>query len=388
MLTILAFFENAMIIALDQAIPYWREAFSEFGEIRPFAARDLTPENIRDADALIVRSVTPIQSPLLDGSSVRFVAAASAGVDHIDPAYLAKLGISFGYAAGCNANSVSEHILTALHVVAGRRAWVLKEKSLAVIGVGHVGSRVARKAQAIGMKVLLCDPPLRDSTGDRRYLPFHAVLEADILTFHVPLTREGPYPTLHMLDRQILDRLTPGQFLINSSRGGVFDNRELKRALLEHTIAGAVLDVWEGEPRIDYELLDLVDIGTPHLAGTSLDGKIRATEMVRDELCRFCGTGSSANMSALYPGAGHIRPAEGTSDQGAVLSVLRQAYDITGNDANLRALASLPENQAAEGFERLRTGCALRPEFHHYIVELSGQHRDLGEIFAGLGFKL
>ena len=377
-----------MIIALDQAIPYWREAFSELGEIRNFAAKDLKPDNIRNADALIVRSVTPIQAPLLDGSSVRFVAAASAGIDHIDQEYLKKRGIAFGYAAGCNANSVSEHILTALHVIAERREWVLKDKSLAVIGVGHVGSRVARKARAVGMQVLLCDPPLRDLAGDERYLPFSKVLEADILTFHVPLTCDGPYPTMHLLDRKILERLTPGQFVINTSRGGVFDNQELKRALQERTIGGATLDVWEGEPRIDYALLERVDIGTPHLAGTSLDGKIKATEMVRDEFCRFFGMKPSANMNALYPGIKPVHPEMRTADQDAVLSVLRQVLDIPGNDADLRALKSLPEKQAAESFERLRTGCTLRPEFHHFVVQLTEPHRDLAKTFAGLGFEL
>jgi erythronate-4-phosphate dehydrogenase len=379
-------FEGIMIIALDRAMPYWEEAFSELGEIRLFSGRDLKPEAIRDADALIARSVTPVRAPLLDNSSVRFVAAACAGIDHIDLAYLKKRGVTFAYAAGCNANSVSEYIVTALHVIAARRGWELKSKSLAVIGVGNVGSHVARKARALGMEVLLCDPPLRDRTGDAQYQSFDDAVKADILSFHVPLTREGPYPTWHMLNRRILDRLSPGQFLINSSRGAVFDNRELKCALQDGKIAGAVLDVWEGEPRIDYSLLELVDIGTPHLAGTTLDGKIKATEMVRDEFCRFYGLKPSKSMSELYPGPQKVHPANGKADQFMILSVLQQIYDIVQNDAELRALGSLPQDRAAEDFEHLRTSQVLRPEFPHFVVEIEERQKDLADIFMGLGF--
>jgi erythronate-4-phosphate dehydrogenase len=381
-------FRKLMIIVLDRAIPYWAEAFAACGEIRLFSGSDLKPEMIRNADALIVRSVTPVRAPLLDDSSVRFVAAACAGIDHIDRNYLKQRRVAFAHAAGSNANAVSEYIVTALHVVAARRRWKLKSKSLGIIGVGNVGSLVAQKARALDMDVLLCDPPLRDRTGDTRYRSFDDVIKADILTFHVPLTREGPYPTWHLLDRRTLDRLAPGQFLINSSRGAVFDNRELKRALQKGKIAGAVLDVWEGEPGIDYSLLEWADIGTPHIAGTTLDGKIRATEMVHEECCRFFGRESSGSLEELYPDLRKIRPEKADADQKVILSVLRQVYDITVNDADLRALESLPRERAAESFERLRTHQVLRPEFPHFIVEIEEQQKHLKDIFTGLGFQV
>jgi erythronate-4-phosphate dehydrogenase len=377
-----------MIIALDQAMPYWEEAFSQLGEIRLFSGRDLKPEAICDADALIVRSVTPVRAPLLDNSSVRFVAAACAGIDHIDLAYLKKRGIAFAYAAGSNANAVSEYLTAALHGIAARKGWKLNNKSLGVIGVGNVGSRVARKACALGMEVLLCDPPLRDRTGDPQYQSYDDVLNADILSFHVPLIREAPYPTWHMLDRLILDRLSSSQFLINSSRGAVFDNQELKRALKEKKIAGAILDVWEGEPRIDYSLLESVDIGTPHLAGTTLDGKIKATEMVRDEFCRFFGMMSSGNMDELYPSPQKIYPGSGNSNQDVLASVLRQIHDISQNDAALRALSALPQEHAAESFENLRIHQILRPEFSHFVVEIEEPKKDLADVFINLGFNV
>jgi len=376
-----------MIIALDHAIPYWEDAFSELGNIRPLSGKELKPENIRGVDALIVRSITPVNASLLDGSSIRFVAAASAGIDHIDQDYLNKRGIYFCYAAGCNADAASEYAITALNAIASRKEWKLKGKSLAVIGVGNVGSRVAKKARSLGMDVLLCDPPLRDLTGDSSYLNLDNVLGADILSFHVPLVSCGPYPTWHMIDGAVLDRLSPRQFLINCARGAVLDNLELKSALLEQRIGGAVLDVWEGEPRIDYDLLDLADIGTPHIAGSGLDGKIRATEMVQEELCRFCGVQSPGNMCSFYPKPRMIYPEEGPSDQAVISSVLQQAYDILEDDANLRDLKRMESEGAAASFHQLRNDYQLRPEFRHFVVDLTDRHGDLAETFASLGFK-
>jgi erythronate-4-phosphate dehydrogenase len=377
-----------MIIATDEQIPYWGEAFSQFGQIRLFSGRDLKSADIRNADALVVRTITPVNASLLEGSSVKFVGAASAGTDHVDQAYLKKRGIYFCYAAGCNANCVSEYIITSLHIMAARRGWDLKTKSLAVIGVGNVGSRVAKKAGALGMNVYLCDPPLRDSTGDSRYKSLDEVLGADILTFHVPLSTGGPYPTLHMLDREILDRLSPEQFVINSSRGEVFDGVELKAALKGGRISGAVLDVWEGEPEIDFSLLELVDIGTPHIAGLSLDGKIRATEMIREELSSFWGIQSTRLADSVYSETKNIFPAVGTTGQEAVASVLLQAFQLLKKDEGLRALGSVQAHQAAAGFDHLRNQRPLHLEFRHFTVDLGKIHIDLSGCFAALGFNI
>jgi len=377
-----------MIIAVDEDIPYWEKAFSPFGQIRLFSGRDLNADDIRDVDALIVRAVTPIHAPLLDGTSVRFIAGASAGIDHIDQGYLRNRGIRFAYAAGCNADSVSEYIVTVLHIIASRRGWDLKRKSLAVIGVGKVGSRVAKKAEALGMEVCLCDPPLRESTGDTRYRNLEDVLGADILTFHVPLSTGGCYPTWHMINRETLDRLSPDQFLINSSRGGVFDSREVKAALREHRISGAILDVWEGEPEIDYSLLERVDIGTPHIAGVALDGKVRATEMAREELSRFWGIPSSGLSDSVYPPNRRIQPREGTRGLEAATSVLLQGFDILKKDAELRALGTAAADQAAAGFDRLRNATPLRLEFRHFTVDLGTGYPDLAGTFRNLGFEV
>ena len=377
-----------MIIAVDRALPFWREVFSGLGELRPFDGKELNPKTLRDTDALVVRTVTPVGADLLEGSPVRFVGAASAGMDHADHDYRRRKGIIFRNAAGCNANAVSEYVITALYAVAVSRNWTPAEKSLAVIGVGHVGSRVARKAKAIGMNVLLCDPPLRDATGDGKYLPFESVIGADILTFHTPLTDAGRYPTRHMLNRGVISRLRPDQFLINTSRGEVFDTRELLAALREKRILGAVLDVWEGEPEIDYSLLELTDVGTPHIAESTLDGKIRAVTSIRDQLCEFLGIVSPLNTDGFYPPVRRIHPKTACSPGETVLRALRESYDIVKDDAALRELVSLPENLRGKSFEQLRSAYFLRQEFTHYTVELNESGREPADILTGIGFKV
>jgi erythronate-4-phosphate dehydrogenase len=246
---------------------------------------------------------------------------------------------------------------------------------------------VAQKAAALGMHTLLCDPPLRETTGDPKYLPFENALEADIITFHVPLTDNGPHATWHMLNESVLNRLSPGQFVINASRGPVVDNQALKHALSEKRISGAIIDVWEEEPTIDYSLVELVDIGTPHIAGTSWDGKIRATDMVRQCLSDFHGLESSSIIESHAPESFTISPERGMQGQSAIVSALLKAVDLRQADAALRALQLVDAPQATAGFDRLRKTFPLRPEFRHLLVELDGKNAGLCDAFAALGFK-
>jgi erythronate-4-phosphate dehydrogenase len=378
-----------MIIAVDEAVPYWDEAFTRLAAVRPFPGRKLRPSDIRDADGLIVRSVTRVDASLLEGSSVQFVGSATIGMDHLDTEYLKARGIRFTNAAGCNANAVAEYVVAVLMVMAKRKGWNLRRKSLAIIGVGNVGSRVEKKAASLGMKVLLCDPPLRVATGDPGYQSSLAeVLSADILTFHVPLTTAGPYPTYHMIDKSVLRCLSPRQFLINTARGPVISGAALRDSLASGRIEGAVLDVWEGEPEIDFSLLDLVEIGTPHIAGYSVDGKIRATEMMFEELCRHFRLSVSWDTCALYPAAARVSPDEGTKGDDALCSVVLQAYNILRDDSSLRAQHSLPPDRARAGFDRLRNEYPFRPEFRHFIVDLPKEQNGLAGIIGALGFLI
>ncbi len=377
-----------MIVAVDEAIPYAESAFAGTAEIRTFPGRKVSAADLKDAEALVVRSITQVDRSLLDGTCVRFVGTATIGMDHLDEPYLRSRGIHVTNAAGSNANSVSEYITAALLVTAERKGWELRRKSIAIVGVGHVGTRVEIKARALGMDVVLCDPPLLESTGDRKYRFLKDVLDADIVTLHTPLTCEGPYPTYHMMDERVIGRLQPHQLLINSARGPVVAGPALKEALLRKAIAGAVLDVWEGEPRIDYSLLDLVELGSPHIAGYSLDGKVRGTEMVLDELCRYFNLKRHWNTSSVYPENRILRPGSGLSGQDAIRSVVLQVYNILKDDGDLRALKGMEQEEARAGFDRLRNEYYLHPEFRHFSVDLDPEQNGLADTLQALGFKV
>lgn len=377
-----------MLFAIDEVIPYWQEAFAPLGEIRTFSGRKISRSEVREADALIVRSVTRVDAGLLEGSAVRFVGSTTIGLDHLDQEYLRSRGIFFTNAAGSNANSVAEYIVAALLVVAQRRGWKLHEKCLGIIGAGRVGEAVERKARALRMSVLLCDPPLRESTGDPRYLFLEDVLSSDILTLHVPLTLSGSYPTWQMMRREVLECLSSSQFLINSARGSVVGEVDLKTAIEKKKIGGAVLDVWEGEPSIDYDLLRLLELGTPHIAGYSFDGKVRATEMILESLCDYFEIENSWDSRGLFPAPVHLQPTAGTSGQDAVCSVVLQAYDILRDDANLRALRGLPKDSAIQSFDRLRNEYRRRPEFRHFLVDMPSDQREIAVPLETLGFQI
>lgn len=375
-----------MILALDDVIPYGSEAFASAGEVRLFSARSLRREDLKDADALIVRSITRVDAALLDDTRVGFVGTASVGMDNLDEPYLRARGIPYANAAGSNANSVAEYITAALLVAAERGGWELGRKSLGIVGAGNVGSAVERKARALGMRAILCDPPLREATGDARYRLLDEVLETDIVTLHVPLTRSGRHPTWHMFGRGVIARLRPHQLLINSARGPVVDSGPLAEALDAKRIQGAILDVWEGEPRIDYRLLDRVEIGTAHIAGYSLDGKIRCTEMMVEAVARRFGIDIAWDSRGALPPDRRIRVSG--SGQPAVAAAVRGAYDIRHDDGLLRATRELPTDEAATGFDRLRNQYALRPEFRHHVVEISGSDEATAATMRALGFQL
>jgi len=376
-----------MILAIDEVIPFWDQAFSGFGDIRPFRGRNLRAVDVRDADAIIVRSISPVGADLLEGSSVRFVGTASIGMDHLDQEYLRSRKIYFTNAAGSNANAVAEWVVTALLTVATRRGWNFARKCCAVIGVGHVGSRVESKLRSLGIPVLLCDPPLRDATGNTKYQFLPDVLGADILTLHVPLTRQGPCPTYHMIDHNLLERLSPGTFIVNSSRGAVIETGALKQALRAGRLASAAIDVWEGEPSIDYELMDGVDIATPHIAGFSLDGKVRATEMMLDEFCRFFNLQRNWKTCGIFPPTATVRPLRNPDICEALRSITLQAYNIFRDDNNLRSLRSLRRPQAARCFDQLRNNYPFRPEFRHFTVELLPEDHHFAAICQAIGFQ-
>ena len=278
-----------MKIVVDDKIPYIREKMALLAdEVVYLSGAEIMAADVKDADALVVRTRTHCNEELLAGSKVKFVATATIGYDHIDTDYLKRAGIEWTNCPGCNAGSVAQYLECTLLLPQQMKGLTLQGATIGIVGCGHVGSKVKVVAERLGMRVLVCDPPLASHlsplTSD--FVSMDVIeREADVITFHVPLTREGEYATYHLADEQFFQRLTRKPYIINTSRGEVVDNQALLSALKQQQVSDAVLDVWENEPHLNLELLGRVFIGTPHVAGYSADGKVNADNMVIDALC-------------------------------------------------------------------------------------------------------
>jgi len=375
-------------IAVDRNIPLATSAFGGLGEVRLLETTAVTPGAVRDAAALVIRSETKVGRELLEGSAVRFVGSATIGTDHCDTGYLRERGIAFANAPGSNANSVKEYVLAALLALARRRGFALRRRTLGVVGVGNVGSRVAAVGRALGMTVLLNDPPRARVEGGREFLPLDALMDADVLTLHVPLTREGPDPTFHLFDERRIGAMKPGAMLLNTSRGAVVETGALCRALEAGRIAAAVIDVWEGEPRIDADLLRLATLGTSHIAGYSLDGKVNAVCIVRAALSAWRGGAPGWNPAAEIPPAPvpQVTLPAGEALERSLGRAVSAAYDIELDDRNLRGMLEVPGPDRGPYFMRLRTGYRLRREFSATRVTLAGGNPELEASIAAVGF--
>jgi erythronate-4-phosphate dehydrogenase len=373
-----------MKIVADPNIPFVQEAFGPLGEVQLVPGREINAGAVRDADALLVRSVTPVTPALLDGSKVKFVATATIGMDHVDQAYLSVKRIGFASAQGSNANSVAEYVMAAMLELARRYKFRLRDKTLGVIGVGHVGSRVVRNAEALGMHVLANDPPRARGKKTTPFVPLEGLLaEADIITLHVPLTREGPDPTFHLFDKNRLGLLKNRQpILINTSRGAVVDNAALLKAIDGEWLGDVVLDVWENEPKISAELLEVVDLATPHIAGYSFDGKVNGTQMIYDALCDFFTIKATWEPALPAPPDPRIEltVSSGEDDEEVLRRVVRRLYDITVDDTALR--------QNILTFDKLRAEYPVRREFFNTRLVLRGASEGLRAKFAALEFKM
>lgn len=279
---------HKMKIVADHTVPFLKGIAEPVADVTYLEAKDFTPENIHDADALIVRSIDKCTRQLLEGSRVKLITTATIGFDHIDTHYCREAGITWFNAPGCNAESVGLYCLASLITLSLRHQEPLQGKTLGIVGVGHVGSIVERLGKTWGMKVLRNDPPRAEAEGDRDFVSLDTIArEADIITLHVPLTREGKYPTWHLANRDFFRKLARKPWLINSCRGAVHDTQALLQAKKEGKISRLVLDCWENEPNIDQELLSLADLATPHIAGFSADGKANGTKACLQNIERF-----------------------------------------------------------------------------------------------------
>lgn len=278
-----------MKVIIDNKIPFIQEAIHQIADEVIYApGKDFTPALVKDADALIIRTRTRCNRALLQGSSVRFIATATIGFDHIDTEYCREAGIAWSNAPGCNSASVAQYLMSSLLLLQLIRGKHLQGQTLGIIGVGNVGTKIIQVAQELGMRVLLNDLPRQDKEGNANFNSLQTLAEeCDILTFHVPLYKEGKYKTLHLADDAFFRLLKRRPVIINTSRGEVIETNALLNALENNLISDAIIDVWENEPDINLTLLNKAFLGTPHIAGYSADGKANATRMSLDALCRF-----------------------------------------------------------------------------------------------------
>lgn len=374
-----------MKIVCDDKIPFIRGVFEPYAEVVYLPGGETDAAAVRDADALITRTRTRCDASLLEGSSVRVIATATIGYDHIDSAWCASRGIVWRNAPGCNSWSVGQYVGSVLVTLARRRGLNLSAMTLGVVGAGNVGSKVAEIASLLGMRVLLNDPPRARREGPEAFVSLDRLVEeSDIVTLHVPLIHEGGDATWHLFGEEMISRLRPGQILMNSSRGPVVDGDALKAALGGGSLGAAVLDVWEHEPDIDRELMGMLDIATPHIAGYSADGKAAATVASVRTVARCLGlplADWSPSALPLPDRALEFSLDAGGKSPGEVLAeAILYSYDVMADDRELRARPGL--------FEKLRGDYPVRREFTAFGVRLAGGTSDTRALLEKAGFNV
>ncbi|MBD2785496.1 4-phosphoerythronate dehydrogenase PdxB [Xenorhabdus sp. DI] len=371
-----------MKILVDENMPYAEQLFQQLGEVQAIPGRPVPEGVLEHADAFMVRSVTKVNESLLQGSSVKFVGTATAGMDHVDQQWLSQAGIGFSAAPGCNAIAVVEYVFSALMLLAEQDQFQLKDKTVGIVGVGNVGGRLAERLAALGVKTLLCDPPRADRGDEGEFWPLEKLVkEADILTFHTPLNQSGPYQTYHLADAELLSALPDNRILINASRGEVVDNQALLAVLQQGKKLRTVLDVWEPEPNLSLPLLELVDIATPHIAGYTLEGKARGTTQVFEAYCEFLGQPRKTELADWLPASDFSQiTVQGEVTQSVLKRLMHLVYDVRRDDAPLRQVAD-----QAGAFDRLRKNYPERREWSSLTVHCDAE--ESAQLLSSIGFN-
>jgi len=379
--------EPAMLIVADENIPLLDAFFAGFGEIRRVPGRAIDRATVEQADVLLVRSVTNVNRELLEGSKVRFVGTCTIGTDHLDLDYFQQTGITWSSAPGCNARGVVDYVLGSLLTLAEIEGADLTQRTYGVVGAGEVGGRLVKVLQGLGWNVLVCDPPRQAAEGGD-YVSLEQIIEqCDVISLHTPLDKQGPQATWHLFDKNRLNQLKPGAWLINASRGPVIDNAALRQVLLEREDLQAVLDVWEAEPEVDVALAELCVLATPHIAGYSLDGKQRGTAQIYQAFCQFLDQPEQVHLSDLLPAPWlSAVTLNADSDPAWVLAMLcRGVYDPRRDDADFRRSLVGNVNEQRAAFDALRKHYPLRREIDGLKVRIEGDSPALQRIVAALG---
>lgn len=378
-----------MKIVADKAIPYARRFFSTLGEVDLLDSGDITPASIRDADCLVIRSVTRVDGALLGSARVKCVASTSSGTDHVDTGFLGERAIPLFDAKGCNANAVAEYVLSSLFVLSEQSGAGLQGKTAGIIGCGHVGARLRHLLHIIGVKTRVYDPFITDENGAFIHRDLDSVLSCDIITLHVPLTVGGEYPTARLVDRDFLDGLKEDVIFINTARGGVVHEEALVDFARRNRSSSLVLDVWDNEPRVNDELSGLAALATPHIAGYSAQAKLNATRMVYEQVCRRFDMDASVAARVLFPGeSAELNLSGYENEQDAVCAAVLASYDVRSDCAALKELQAVEPEQRGAFFEELRKDYPTRREFPALQVACSGNHGSIGKKLSALGFSV
>ena len=359
-----------MKILFDENMPFAKEFFSDLSgdtQLVPFSGRDLTAQQVGDADVLLVRSITQVNEALLNqNNKLSFVGTATIGTDHIDQRYLAQRNIAFHSAPGCNATAVAEYVISSLVILAERYLLDLTKLSVGIVGGGNTGTRLSEKLSALGIQHKICDPLLEQSTTDTRdFVALDEVLQCDVISLHVPKVIEGEHPTFHLLNENRLKQLGQEQILISACRGEVIDNQALLKLKQAGHKIKLVLDVWEGEPKVLTPLIPFTEIATPHIAGYSLEGKARGTEMLYQALCQHVKVGLKYQLADFLPPASISSIKLNQEYNEIVLNQLvKMVYDVRRDDAIFR------QQLSTQGFDTLRKNYPVRREFSAVQVTL------------------
>jgi len=371
-------------IVADNKIPFLKGALDGVAKLDFLPGGQISRADLMDADALITRTRTKCNRFLLEGTKVRFIASATIGYDHIDTEYCRAAGIEWTNAPGCNASSVRQYLVSALLYLAAEKGLKLKGLTMGVIGVGNVGAKVASAAAALGMKVLLNDPPRAREEGAGAFVSLEELQErADVISLHVPLNRGGEDNTFHLVDGKFIERIKAGTILVNSSRGSVVNESDLMEGIRKGRLSEVILDVFEGEPDLNPELLQMITLATPHIAGYSLDGKANGTGMAVRAISKHFGLGRDAWQAVNVPKPEQnqiLGDAESGSFYELLWELFRNSYDITSDDARLR--------EDTDAFESLRGSYPFRREPQAYSVRLFQGYDELRTTLEALGFSM
>lgn len=369
-------------IIADDKIPFLKGVLEPYAEIKYLPGNQIDRNSIKGADALVIRTRTKCTPELLEDSDVKFIGTATIGFDHIDTGYCETNNIKWVNAPGCNSSSVQQYIAASLLKISREFRFRLRDKMIGIVGIGNVGSKVEKFCRAMGMKVLLNDPPRARAEGGKGFTDLNTLLgESDIVTLHVPLSFTGEDMTYHMMNEKTLKKLRRGAWLINTSRGEVAETHSLKKARTSGKLGGIVADVWENEPAIDTGLMQLSFIATSHIAGYSTDGKANGTSVVVNELSACFGLPVKdwypANLPSPSDPLVNIN-GKGKDVEDIVREAVEQTYNIGEDDLRLRFSPS--------DFEKLRGEYPVRREFPAYTVNLEGSSVRSGKILESMGF--